>query len=577
MTGKSRIAAALIIVAFVFIGGLYLWAGGEQARLVGYGFLKLDRGQMTVNFDRHWVWLDANGREGRSLDLAAVDLHPVADYDFFANGDLLVLHRAAQRSVWQNLRAFLRISEGPQSAAGTAQGRQDGFYRCQLLPLNCERLAKITQLPARSSRLVIDRQSDTVYLVDTADHSLYKYSASGRLLAQQSTGFKFPNQLLLTEGQLWLADTNNHRVVRLATAEDTFGEVLETHNINLGGEYRWPHQLAASAAGLWVLVGNNAMADGKLRLIEPSGDLAAPISSQALAKVGIGDPLALHFWQKRLWINDFDAPKLILFDPNSGTSTRAQSPTLTQLEQAHIERWEYYQLMQRIALILFVVLLIGGFAAAWRLERQQTLDKFKSVKNANSLSVDGEITPTGQSGVMWISSGLKPWHHWMIYVLWACTLMCSVLLIYLYVTNDKLGSGFLAVMGAMIVFLLLISLVVSKIFRSIVSAKLGVVGESLVLDDGFGNSTIAKDGALAYTAHFIFADDVAIALGNQNVKFFARNELEKWVYPRLKRARKLSAWEQTVHLWRLRHPQMIYMAIILAAMLALLIFLELFS
>ncbi|MBU2887662.1 hypothetical protein KO507_17990 [Gilvimarinus agarilyticus] len=577
MQGKSRLAAVVIILTFVVIAGLYTWAGGERARLTAYGFLSLDREQMVVNFDHHWIWFDVTGREQRSVDLSAEGLRPVGDFDFFANGDLLVLHRAAPRSTGQNIRAFLRLQSAPEPAHQSEGERSDGFYRCRLTPLHCTHLATIDSLPARSSRLLIDRQNDHIYLADTSDHALYKYSDTGRLLAQKRTGFKFPNQLVWHDNGLWLADTNHHRVVQLDTREEYFAEVLQAHSIELGGNYRWPHQLASSASGLWVLVGNNAMARGKLRLLDQQGELNAPLNAGLLNQAGLNDPQALHYWQDYLWLTDFTEPKLVLVNSSAGLTEEVQSPTLRQLEQAYHAASMGYKYWQYLAGALFIVLLVLGFVAAWRLEKPQTQAKFKAFKGGGKLPTDGEITPTGQDGVLWVSSGLKPWHHWAVYILWGATFICSVLLIWLYVTSDKLGSDFFTIMLAMIAFLVLVSVAASKLFHSIMRAKLGVVGESLVLDDGAGRSTVAKGEALAYTAHYIFADNVVIALGNQNLSFFAQHELERWVFPRLRNAQKLSVVEQAKRLWQLRHPQLIYTGLILGFMLILLLLLEWFG
>ncbi|UTF59544.1 hypothetical protein [Gilvimarinus sp. DA14] len=575
MQGKSKVAAIIIIASVMCALGLYVWAGAKQAGLYGYGFMRLYQGDLVVNFDRSLVWLDETGRERRALDLQIEGLRPVGDFDFFANGDVLVYHRAAPLGVWQNIKAFLRLREPSRLGSAVQAGaRADGFYRCRLAPLDCQPLLNPQVLPARSLRLAVDREQNVIYLADTADHSVYKLSASGEVLAARREGFKFPNQLIIREGSLWLADTNHHRLVELNTATDKFATEVNSYRVTLGGEHRWPHQLTPTRDGFWVLVGNNAMANGRLALVTGEGEVSQPLAANVLSGAGLTDPLAIQLWQGDLWLSDFAEPKLVRINVQSQRAHRVESESLAALEQRYLARYSHYQLWKNTAIALFVLVLVGGFIAAWLLEKEQTRAAIRSAGRAKTFSVDGEVTPTGSDEIVWLPSALKPWHHWLpkiIWVIWGFMLLALALL---YFGAEETPAAIMQLGVIMVVFLAVVSWGVQRLFGFLSASRLGVIGESLVLVDGKGARTVARGAELAYSQHFIFADQIALALGNPNMRFFNEAELKKWVYPRLKQGHKLSPWEQTKHLWRLRHPQMIYSAVMLLAVLILYLLIE---
>ncbi|MCP8900787.1 hypothetical protein [Gilvimarinus xylanilyticus] len=577
MQGKSKAAAIIIVSCVVSTLGLYLWAGSQRAGLQGYGFMRVNEGELVVNFDRSWVWLSQTGRERRTLDLESENLRPVGDFDFFANGDLLIYHRQAALSVGQNLKAFLRLRQAPaHSSAGHDGQRADGFYRCRLSVLRCDLLPNANILPARSFRLVIDSATDVIYLADTSDHSVYKLSGDGEVLASRREGFKFPNQLLLRDGALWLADTNHHRVVVLDTHAEGFARERSHRKVTLDHKYRWPLQLATAPQGLWVLVGDSSVANARLAFIDRDNDVTQPLAPEVLRSAGLNDPLAIKYWLGALWINDFTQPKLRRVNPTTGDVQTIDSPRLQSLEQAYTRKANHYRHLEALAIGLFVLVIVGGVIAAWVLEKEQTRQVIRSAGRGTAFSVDGEMTPTGTRDILWLSSALKPWHHWLAKIIWLMWALILLVLLGLYFSVEEASASILQLGAGMAIFLGIVCGAVQRLFGFLSASRLGVIGESLVLVDGRGQRTIASGAELAYSPHFIFADHVAVVLGNPQMRFFTEIELKKWVYPRLRQAQKLSAWQPTQYLWRLRHPQIVYSAVLLAAVLGLYVFIEYF-
>ncbi|WP_049722694.1 NHL repeat-containing protein [Gilvimarinus polysaccharolyticus] len=549
MKGKSRVAAMVIVVFFVLSIGLYFWAGAQRSLLPSYGFMHPSGEQLVVNFGSQFIWLDAAGREQSTLDLTELSMTPVGDFGFFADGDLLVYHRVERLSLLENLAAFLRL----RSNRVVGVSLDDGFYRCSLELEQCRPLAHSQRHPARSFRLLLEPQSDVIYLADTAAHTLYKLTAEGQVLAKNDGDFKFPNQLLIRAGDLWLADTNHHRVVRVATATENFAQELQAFAVQLGGQYRWPHQLAGGDEGLWVLVGNNAMADGRLQLYSWAGESLRP-----LTPAEHGDPLAIYRWQDRLWLNDFSHPSLVMIDPSTGVTAPVDSPTLAGLTDQTLKAEDGFRRLEWLALGVLALVLIGGFSAAWVLEKDQTRAHLSGLKRASgSVVAAGVIEPTGQQEVLWIASRIKWYHWWLARSYWVVTLSFVIFMAWDYQSLVKMPAMLWLVCGSA-VFMALVGIMANQLLTNASRTKLGVIGESLVLVSADGVQSIARGKEVAYSSQFIFVDDVTVALGGPQLRFYDEQELKRWVYPRLAEAQKLNNQEQTKRLWQRRHPQLIW-------------------
>jgi hypothetical protein len=564
MKGRSLLAAMIIVVFSMLALGLYMWAGAQRAGLPGYGFMQQDGHYLAVNFGSHIVWLDDAGAERRAVDLADFGVNAVGDFSFFADGDLLLYHRAEPLGVLDNVAAFLRLRASRQSGAS----RADGFYRCELELERCHRLAQSRQYPARSFRLQLEPDTDIIYLADTADHTLYKLGPEGRELASHSQGFKFPNQLLWHDGNLWLADTNHHRVVQVNTGTERFGEPLQAFTTRLGG-HRFPHQLSAAHNGLWVLLGDSAMANGRLQRYSWQGE---PLGTLALAQ--LPDPLAIVYWRERLWVNDFTEPVLRRVEPQTGVSEPVVSATLTELAAQVLADRRDYRRLEWWAVGLFLLTLLGGFAAAWRLEKEQTKSAFKrAVKPQPQVRPEGPIEPTGQREILWLTSRIKRRHWWLARSGWVMAAAMLLLTALCYPSLAQSPSIIWICIGTSL-FLLLAGFMATHLLASIAGSKLGVIGESLVLVTAKGERTVARAEALRYSDQFIIADDVAIALGNPKLRFWHEAELKRWVYPRLYAAQKLTPWQQSQYLWRLRHPQMVWPLVLGGVLLLAVVTLE---
>jgi hypothetical protein len=559
MKGKSLIAACLIIPIAVITLAIYLYANQAKLDIGHYGFFRTIDNQMVVQFDQHLVWLDQYGREQQAFDLQTLDIKARGDYDFFSNGDLLVYHSTRKPGLLEGIASFMRLQKRDYQAT---RGR-DGFYRCDLQTLECVNFAP--QLPSveASSRLVIDRRTDTVYFSDTPAFRLYKIDSAGNTIATSDTEtFRFPNQLLLADGALWVADTNHHRIAAVDTADGSFAEVREEFSVNLGGEYRWPHQLTADAEGWWMIVGDNSMAHGRVVHFSSDGTRGKILDLRE-----IRDPVALKYWQGGLWIADFSLPLLQVYSTDGKLLPAVESDTLDTLTAESLADFNRYQALGYLGVGGLILVLISGFAAAWMLERQETLDHFKNLGGGGvNAAIARPAKVVSEHQIYWLTNKMEQRKSTVTGLLVVMAAMIVAGLGMALNQQEEVSPG-LAQLGVMsFIFLLIIMALFYCLARWVSSLKLGVIGSSLVLQNG-DRRTIARASEITYTNTHLMADNIIIALGNYRHSFFDYEELHEYVFPRLKSARKCGKMEMIKHLWHARDP-LLMVSLVLSAIVA---------
>lgn len=560
MKGKSLVAAVVIVVSVAASLFVYLYGYQQKLEVDQYGFFRQQGGQLVVQFGDKLVWIDAAG-ERRAVDLSELGIAVHGDYDFFHNGDLLVYSRETQPGFIENLARFARLQK---TETQRPQG-EDGFYRCELDVGSCERFG--TDLPSLSGafRLVIDRPAEIIYLADTRAFKLYKLSASGEVLADSGDSeFAFPNQLVLERGELWVADTNNHRLARINTDSNQFAQVLEEIPVHLGGEYRWPHQFTSAADGFWVNVGDNGLANGRLIQISRQGEKLNEISLDTL-----NDLFSLTLWRDQLLAANFSPPQLQSYSMDGRPqSLELNAPSLDWAQRRAVHDYREYQRLSRLGLAAMVFVILAGLGAAWWLERRETVEFFQNATFTGMAdAVRGPVLEVSGDKVFWVENRAHKWLRWLHLLCALAALTLAIAFGLLFIGEEAIGpeiwafmalTGFLlaAVMGATV-----------WIVRAAVEQRLGLIGQSLVLQQSENHKTVAPLHQVRYSNAFLEADGILIFVGNPQARMFDRSTLKKYVFPRLKNSDRLRALELLKIQWRSRHPQLLGTIAMLASLL----------
>lgn len=562
---SRRVATA--VVFFTALGLLgYLWTNHLRLQVPGYGFMRVQGELLSIRFGSHLVWMDSAGREQQHLDLASVGIAPAGDHGFFDNGDLLVYNRPEPAGVAYWISRYLRL----QKTSARPPEEVEGFYRCSLPPLNCEPFGRT--LPAMDSafRLAV-AADDTLYLADTPGFHIYRLSGDHGAPARTPDGLlRFPNQMRLTGDGLWVADTNNRRLVLLDTTPATFGVLLQDVELAPQGDLRWPHQFAAEGDGWLVNMADDRMRNGSLVRFSPD-----PSADRIIAAEQLTDPLAFELWRDQLWVVDAGSERLYRMDRLGAQEAEIRSATLTALEQGAAQARDRYRWLGRLGLLIMGLSLIAGFAAAWLLERKETLAQFRGWAGRDLPAlVAAPASPIPPGAVYWLPNRLQRRLRWLKPMLLLVMAALGYVLLQILLLGGTLWS--LLQMAGLALYAVLFVCMVLWDLQAAAGQRLGLTGERLLLV-GQGRQCELRFEDVRYTRTHLVGDDLVVFLGNPGQSVFDRGDLERLVFPRLKSASPCPPWVVWKMLWRTRHSQAVMAAILIPVTVALMLSLRLFS
>ena len=191
--------------------GVWAWGSGQAKSIGGPAQLLEDsEGHLYVQMQTFLLEFDIEGEFVARHDLTELGVERVlGGMGFFANGELLLRIGPDTRSLFDSIRAFLRLPN-PSSTQPGNEGT--GLHRCRLDDAVCAPFGDEAIDFAATFGVFIDPATGVVYISDTSRHTLRKFSHAGAHIAEASSGLRFPNGLLMHEGRLYVADTNHHRV-----------------------------------------------------------------------------------------------------------------------------------------------------------------------------------------------------------------------------------------------------------------------------------------------------------------------------------------------------------------------------
>ena len=366
---NSDVHPIVVALALVLTGiaiSTWVWGSGAAANIGGPAAMNIGpNGQVYVQIQDKLVEHDANGqyRETHDLGELGVELF-LGGFDFFSNGDILLRRGPDPRSFGDNFRA-LRRKSNEQSIEPEAEN--SGLYRCSLDTKTCARFGK-TGIDFKATHgIFIERTTDEVFISDTTRHVLRKYSSGGVALAGPAGGFRFPNQILILDEALYVADTNHHEVRVVDPATESFGVELARKNVApklaTAARQTWPVHFARVDDGWWVNNMRKDMNQGGIYIFDDNWRLVGTLDLADDA-----DPIALLVVGAEVWVSDWNNDKVLRFSTAGQPLADLESAGLDAiLVAARAERKHYVMISYSgIALILFVLggLAVRGFAVS---------------------------------------------------------------------------------------------------------------------------------------------------------------------------------------------------------------------
>ncbi len=521
----------------------FAWANDKALSLGHFGFIKTTpQGQMAFTYDQSIMFVNREKQLSQQMDMAALGLNIHGDLDFFSNGDVLVYHGAKAFSLLEGLFHFLRF----QSRAGAPTLGEEGFYRCETSNLSCSRFARGFPAQQASFGVSIDRTNDTVYVTDTSAFSLYKISESGEWVLSDLTDLKFPNKMAVEADGLWLADTNHHRIVKVKKDGPEFGLEIDSREATLDQVHRWPSNLVRVGNEWWVSIADGGMGSGRIKRL-PAG---AETLSEVILPEG-SDALGLVFWQGAVWVTDFRLQALyqISLDGRKVETANLGRGFQDKLDLVAQEE-AYYQQLSQFCLIAFVLFILAGCGVALKLEPKQTVAVLKGRSELSGIDLAVETTSPGE--IFWLENKLIKKYKQFV---WIAAIIIAIFIASfvfgIYSDDSAVDSSLLLLSGGVFAAISLSFILLNRSIKQRSMLRLGILDNALVMENETGRYE-AEGEALHYGRHHVGTAGMVMPLGNAKQPLFDRDQLVRWVHPRLKQARKLSAWELFTIQWRSR-------------------------
>jgi len=539
------LVVALVLLLTIFAIAIWTWGTGEAASLGGPAELRTDRnGHLYIQIQNQLVEHDASGAFLKTHDLTGLGVELfLGTYGFFSNGDILMRRGPDPRRFSDNFRAYQRKTNEQSLTPSTPES---GLFRCNLDTATCTRFG-VSGVDFKAAHgIFIDWQTDDVYISDTTRHGLRKYSDDGEELAGPVTGFKFPNQLLLNNDLLLVADTNHHQVRIVDPRTAHFGEDIDRVDV-VPGDAReagqtWPSHIARVGSEWWVNNMRTGMNEGGIYIFDENWQYdrkaSLPPGADPISLVAFGDAVLVSDWNndrvRRLSVAgeqlpDFESAGLekILADSRAARS------------------WFELIAYSGVALLalVFVGLMVRAFTSSMSLDAPK-----------RAAAGTAEKTPTSDAPLL-LEPNPKVIRKMTRAVRLGTFLVVggSIIIGYFIAVqhNGDLGAKMILAFSAQFAIIIL----VNWVNRANVGTAIRLHDGLITLRDHLGRESTGRLKDVRYNESAIATHDIAVFFGRPRASIYDQRTLEEELFPRLDKAQKVPAFKMQRILIQVSHPQ----------------------
>lgn len=554
----------IVLIAAVVISAFFLyarfWATDKALNYEGPSFIQTsaDGYKLSILVQNQLVNVWSDGTINNVLDIGDFGKRIHGNFGYFPNGDILFYHYDKETEFFDKLAKYLRIRDTNQNPTEGAEG----FYRCNPATFDCERWS--SEMPAIGDNafgLEIDPETADVYISLTAKFELHKYSSEGILLAKTDTGLFFPNVVKLVHGQLYIADTNNHRIKVVSPQSDNFGEELASHRAEIeGSEWIWPATFEEVAGEWWVSLSGNNMAWG--RIVKYSADWS---SYELIELPAWSWPVGIAYFDQAVWIADLENFEVYRFSPNGDQLESLDGEQWQDLLRESNETKAYYDSISYWALVAMITCLSLGLIGVYFLDKENSQKYFREKREANKPFNPEEYVPLQFEGNE--PNWYKPSKYNQLKLTIWLARMVSVLFLILFLPMfmDSEIPPDLSLSAKMVALVILMILVERSLYE-IVETELGVHPKGLLIRRKGEILSQRIYENIYHTSGHLFIGKKALTLGAQDQGVvYEANVVEGYIRPRLDEAKKLKPMEAFYYLLSMGNPTA-YAALIMAIM-----------
>ena len=360
MNSKVHPLVVVLVILSAFLAiGVWIWGTGEAKKIGGPAELRTDLdGHLYIQIQNQLLEHDADGVFLARHDLAKLGVESIlGTIAFFSDGDILLRRGPDPRTLSDNIRAFQRRTN-EQSLI--PQSPDTGLYRCDLDTTACMLFgSKGIDFKAAHS-IFIDWRTDEVYIADTTRHLLRKYSANGEALTEPVGGFKFPNQLLMHEGRLLIANTNYHQIRVVDPSTESFGEELDVIDVVPGvgtaAGQTWPSHIARVGEEWWVNNMRAGMNEGGIYIFDDNWRYDRKVTLPPHS-----DPISLISFRDEVLISDWNNDRIHRISSGGEPLKDFASPGLDQVVAESRAARRQLEMYSYGGIALFFLLIVGLF------------------------------------------------------------------------------------------------------------------------------------------------------------------------------------------------------------------------
>ena len=562
----SPLAAGLaILFTVVLIAGLVLrfWAADREYGFAGPTHITTGSAGVFVYASGDILHLSSAGELfnvfGRERTLLADD--PL-DLVLLESGELLVAEQQPAKIRLCNTETWACRSLGEAAISGI------------------ERQFKVLPADGVGTWLLTDARGDALWQLDE--------SMSVMTAGLPENTLAGPNGLAFDrEGRLWLADTDHRRIVELLPRDDggyVIGREHSAMNELTVGNRHYPMMVEPGEDGrLWVAqAAEFTEAYSDLVAYDPDGGAVAvadlPGGAYATDLAALG---------KDMLVTDMERFAAYRVDTSSLAVSAFGDQAFQDRMQAYREQRAMYGRLGMASLAAIIVAAFFLIIVAIRVTPKDR--RWSQIPPA--IDIEGAAAAVPQTaGVHWLERSAR--NRWMMnwfekgyYVLFGLLCLVSAL-IYLWSCEQPwpVEEGGLSGADRLGLLLLLTCLVVASfipmihIAAGVFRRRLGSDGQRVHMELENGRRLSVKPGQLCWNNRAVFYREFTFPMqtGRKNW-IYAEGEVQTWLAPLLREARRLNEWQILKHQWRNRDRMLLAVTGAIMFMGAILLLVKLIS
>jgi hypothetical protein len=420
------------------------------------------------------------------------------------------------------------------------------LFRCNLDTADCTQFGDDGIDFKATIGIFIEWQTNEVYISDTTRHLLRKYASDGREQVPPVGGFKFPNQLMLHDGQLLVADTNNHVIRWLEPDSSNFAQLVDSKSVvpiaATNASQTWPSHFARVGEEWWVNNMKSGMNHGGIYVFDNEWQYVRRVELPPKA-----DPISLLPVGDEVWISDWNNDVVRRYSAAGEQLPNLQSAGLESILTAARQERLTYTILSYAGIALVAFILLGLMVRAFALAMNKGPGRGST--ESDSAASTGDAAPLHLEP----DEKVRKRMTMMLRIIVILTLLTVVPLVYIFRLVDS--PDVTLPLGGVVAGMLAIVLLIAWINRANWGTAVLLDGQTLTLRDYTGRTSSCAIREARFDNTAIATRDAVVILGRPQAQIYKRADVQERLLPRLDDAQRVGPIGMLKIQIQLKHPQ----------------------